>query len=154
MRRGQVALEFITTYGWALLMMLAMIGAISYFGVLRPDSVLPSRCTTGSEFSCSDFQIDGESDTLNLVLQQGIGKTIFPQAFSCNFNGVESTSGTWSEGATWSPKATNMFSCEFPGNTLSALRGEKIKIDFEVTYKRSPSGFDHLVEGELFTEVQ
>ena len=37
MRRGQAALEFLTTYGWAFLVILVMIGALAYFGVLDPE---------------------------------------------------------------------------------------------------------------------
>jgi uncharacterized protein (UPF0333 family) len=37
MRKGQAAMEFLMTYGWAILVVLAAIGALAYFGVLSPD---------------------------------------------------------------------------------------------------------------------
>ena len=36
MRKAQAALEFLTTYGWAFIVILIMIGALAYFGVLNP----------------------------------------------------------------------------------------------------------------------
>ena len=35
-RKGQVIIEFFFTYGWAILLVLACIGALAYFGVLDP----------------------------------------------------------------------------------------------------------------------
>lgn len=34
--KGQAAMEFLMTYGWAILVVLACIGALTYFGVLKP----------------------------------------------------------------------------------------------------------------------
>lgn len=42
-RRGQAAMEFLMTYGWAILVVLASVGALAYFGVLTPDTLLPER---------------------------------------------------------------------------------------------------------------
>lgn len=42
-KKGQAAMEFLMTYGWAILVVLAAIGALAYFGVLSPDNLLPER---------------------------------------------------------------------------------------------------------------
>ena len=47
-QKSQAALEFLTTYGWAFLIIILMIGTLSYFGVINP-KLLPERCTLGSE---------------------------------------------------------------------------------------------------------
>ena len=46
-KKSQAALEFLTTYGWAFLIILIMIGALSYFGILSPSKLLPNRCNFG-----------------------------------------------------------------------------------------------------------
>ena len=43
-KKGQAAMEFLMTYGWAILVVLVAIGALAYFGVLSPDKFLPERC--------------------------------------------------------------------------------------------------------------
>jgi len=43
MKKGQAAMEFLMTYGWAILVVLAAIGALAYFGVLSPNKLLPER---------------------------------------------------------------------------------------------------------------
>ncbi|HGJ67134.1 TPA: hypothetical protein ENS27_17370 [bacterium] len=45
MRKAQAALEFLMTYGWAIMVVLAAIGALAYFGVLSPSNFLPDQCT-------------------------------------------------------------------------------------------------------------
>ena len=42
-RKGQAAMEFLMTYGWAIIIVLAAIGALAYFGVLSPQKLLPDR---------------------------------------------------------------------------------------------------------------
>jgi len=43
-KRAQAAMEFLMTYGWAILVVLAAIGALAYFGVLSPGNLLPHKC--------------------------------------------------------------------------------------------------------------
>ena len=54
-KKSQAALEFIMTYGWAILVVLVAIGALAYFGVLSPDQFLPNRCTFPSGIACVDY---------------------------------------------------------------------------------------------------
>jgi hypothetical protein len=41
--RQEAFIEFLMTYGWAILVMIAGIGALWYFGVLSPDNLLPKN---------------------------------------------------------------------------------------------------------------
>ena len=45
MRKAQAAMEFLMTYGWAILVVLAAIAALAYFGVLSPSKMLPETAT-------------------------------------------------------------------------------------------------------------
>ncbi len=70
-KRGQAALEFLMTYGWAILVVLAAIGALAYFGVLSPDRFLPEKCTLPSGIACLDFRYTGTA--FELVIQNAQG---------------------------------------------------------------------------------
>jgi len=50
--KGQAALEFMMTYGWAIIVVLAAIGALSYFGVLNPSKFTPDTCLASAGFAC------------------------------------------------------------------------------------------------------
>lgn len=84
--RGQAALEFLMTYGWAILVVLAAIGALAYFGVLKPDAFLPEKCTMAPGLDCRDFLI--KSTTARLDFRNALGKDIQITALavgpSCN----------------------------------------------------------------------
>lgn len=82
-KRGQAALEFLTTYGWAFLVILVMISALGYFGILNPDRFLPERCNVGPEFACVEYAVfatpgSTSSDNANLlvILTNNIGQTL------------------------------------------------------------------------------
>ena len=40
-KSAQAAMEFLMTYGWAILVMLAAVGALAYFGVFDPERFVP-----------------------------------------------------------------------------------------------------------------
>ncbi len=154
--RGQAALEFLTTYGWAILIILVMIGTISYFGVLNPSKLLPSKCTVGSELTCVDYRIDSTAGQVSLILQQDVGQTIYLQRITCSY-GNDTSAPVDLKGAAWSPKDQMPIDCFSPakGNKYFAgLSGQKVKVLFDVVYKNSQAGFDHLVSGEVYTGVQ
>lgn len=75
-KRGQAALEFLMTYGWAILVVLVVIGALAYFGVLNPTNLVAERCTLQQGIGCEDFAVDGATDNLNLLLSNQRGEDI------------------------------------------------------------------------------
>jgi hypothetical protein len=70
--KGQAALEFMMTYGWAILVVLAAIGALSYFGVLDPSRFTPNTCMASSGFSCDGKPV-GATDNVIFTLSNGVG---------------------------------------------------------------------------------
>ena len=58
-RKGQGALEFLTTYGWAFLVVLVMIGALSSFGVFGDVGV--DKCVSGQGFTCESSLVTDET---------------------------------------------------------------------------------------------
>ncbi|MEK6947341.1 MAG: hypothetical protein AABX32_07080 [Nanoarchaeota archaeon] len=160
-KRAQAALEFLTTYGWAILVILVMIGTLAYFGILNPSKVLPNRCTFGAEFQCQDYQISATANTLRLRLKNGVGEPISISAITLG-----------SEGST-------QYACPGPGNTPalpfsftsgtvqdfvfngcnSALAGlvasEKGKVFLTIAYNTLVSGsaYSRQVKGEVYVGV-
>jgi hypothetical protein len=51
-KQAQAAMEFLMTYGWALLVVLVAIGALAYFGVFSPQTFLPGQCVFFPGVSC------------------------------------------------------------------------------------------------------
>ena len=71
-RKSQAAMEFLMTYGWAILVVLVAIGALAYFGVLSPDRFLPAKCQLPAGIACTDFKVSSSSG-VTIVLRNGLG---------------------------------------------------------------------------------
>jgi len=67
-KKAQAAMEFLMTYGWAILVVLVAIGALAYFGVLSPDKMLPEKCiiSSGSGLFCDKFSIGTNFITIKI----------------------------------------------------------------------------------------
>ena len=46
-KKSQAAMEFLMTYGWALLIVIIVIAALVFFGLLNPDNLLPDKADLG-----------------------------------------------------------------------------------------------------------
>ena len=159
--KSQAALEFLTTYGWAFLVIIIMIGTLAYFGILNPSKILPNRCSFGSEFQCIDYQISATANTLRLRLKNDVGEPISVTAITIS-----------SEGST-------AFACPGPGNTpvlpyiwptgtptdflfntcnsagAGFITGDKGKVLITVRYNTVASGSNYAkdVKGEILSTV-
>lgn len=71
-KKGQAALEFLMTYGWAILVVLAAIGALAYFGVLNPAKFAPETCMATSGWGCQGKAVV-DSTTLVVTVANGLG---------------------------------------------------------------------------------
>jgi len=148
-RKGQAAMEFLMTYGWAILVVLVAIGALVYFGVLSPSKFLPDTCSVGQGFACDDFKVD--ATTVQLIVVNNIGDDLSAVTVAisgCTASAEANGDDTWNDGATLGGA---------DGITLSACTngaaGASFKKDVTVTYTGS-SGISHTVVGTIVTEVE
>ncbi|MBS3137892.1 hypothetical protein J4232_05645 [Candidatus Woesearchaeota archaeon] len=170
-KRAQGALEFLMTYGWAFLVILIMIGALAYFGVLNPTKFLPDRCNFGTELSCKKGEFVVKAATTDTILAKltnqfgtsikvygakvttdiadGLGNCTFKlddKAVEDNAN----KSVVWKDGESRTLKV----SCGAGDTALTA--GDKIKLGIEFKWfpASSSKDFAKTMSGELFTGVQ
>ncbi|MBS3097209.1 hypothetical protein J4209_00270 [Candidatus Woesearchaeota archaeon] len=73
-KKAQAAMEFLMTYGWAILVVIAAVAALAYFGVLSPDKFLPTKCTLAPGLACIGHKVEASQATL--VLSNGMGKDL------------------------------------------------------------------------------
>ena len=154
-KKCQAALEFLTTYGWAFLVIIIMIGTLAYFGILSPGKLLPSRCNFGSEFQCIDYQISATGGTFKLRLKNGIGEAIDVTSMGVSTESAEAYSCTNPENPTsWkSGNITDFTWTVCTGGGITA--GEKAKVLVTIRYNTVSSGSSYAkdVKGEVFSNV-
>ncbi|HLD12893.1 MAG TPA: hypothetical protein VJB87_04855 [Candidatus Nanoarchaeia archaeon] len=148
-KRGQAALEFLMTYGWAILIVLIAIGALAYFGVLNPQRLLPKSCTVVPGISCDDFIVTA-GGTGTVILRNGGAKAL--NSWKLN---VETVAGTctaigWS-GTDW--PTGEQLSCAFTGLT-SGVKGDGYSEDLIFNYTDKGSTIAHSVRGQIATRYE
>lgn len=166
--KGQAAFEFLTTYGWAFLVILIMVGTLAYFGILNPSEVLPNRCTMGAEFQCLDYQVSATQNTFRLRLKNGAGESItLLSATSIDLSSESTTdySCTLSQmdGAalpifpyTWAPGAIHDFLWNNCNSAPAGMvAGNKGKVLIKLNYYTTASGPNYAkdIKGQVFTSV-
>lgn len=82
-KKAQAALEFLMTYGWAILVVLAAIGALAYFGVLSPSNFLPDQCTATSGIGCLGKPSISNTAVI-FTVTNGLGQTVLAENWSTN----------------------------------------------------------------------
>jgi hypothetical protein len=78
-RKAQAALEFLMTYGWAFMVILIMIAALAYFGVLNPDRILPDRATVPHPFQHMSGELriaKSDTNTFGVGMMNSFGRPI------------------------------------------------------------------------------
>ena len=67
-KKGQAAMEFLMTYGWAILAAIVVIGALAYFGVFNTGIFVPQKCQLDNQLSCSkNFVVQESSITIGIT---------------------------------------------------------------------------------------
>jgi hypothetical protein len=152
--KSQAALEFLTTYGWAFLVILIMIGTLAYFGILSPGNILPNRCTFGAEFQCLDYQLS--ETTVRIRLKNSVSEPI--DVSTMNFSSEAISSFTCSTPPTLpqSWKSGDIKELLWSGCSGGGLvQGQKGKLGINVRYNSVSSGSNYAkdVKGEIYTSV-
>ncbi len=172
-RKGQAALEFLTTYGWAFLVILIMIGALAYFGVLNPKKFVPDTCTFGSMFVCDDHVLDSNSLTIKMKSNMPENFAITSMSITDLNTGssydVTDFTALQNDAAPCTKVAGNLTDCPVGGtatwvfDTDSAsgfpstyTQGEKEKFKVDITYHYTKSGpsFSKTTGGDIVATVQ
>lgn len=88
MKKAQSALEYLTTYGWALLAIIGVIGIMTYTGVGDITSQIPTRCDLGTTIACNSAYglIDGR---YAFEITNNEESVINITSYVCTFPGIE-----------------------------------------------------------------
>lgn len=121
-KRCQAAVEFLMTYGWAILIVLIVLGILSYTGVFK-DKFLPQKCVIQPGIHCDDFRI--KEDAVTLVLKNVQGRSMTVESIE-----VEHCTGTISE----SSILENDAEAEFIIDGCSNIANEKFDGEAIITY--------------------
>jgi hypothetical protein len=161
--KGQAALEFLTTYAWAFIVILTTIGALYYFGIFDIEKFVPEKCTFPPQFVCADFSMG--RGRVSLLMTNTLGESInitsaeitddFETPLSCDFfldsdliPANENPGYRWNSG---SIAHINFTSCV----GASLISGERADTRVRIVYNAisSPSKTPHTIQGRVSGSV-
>ena len=142
--KAQAALEFLMTYGWAILVVLVAIGALAYFGVLSPERFLPSKCTLPAGIACTDFLIDGTTNTITVALRNGLGYDLIDVSIAAGPCG-QGLTNTLNNGE------QKIFTTGACSPVLAG--GSKLNYELQLKYTNADSLLTHVVNGTITGRV-
>lgn len=130
-KKAQAALEYLTTYGWALLALLAIIASLSYFGFNDIQNEIPSSCVFGSDFACNSY-VGVDNGSFGFALKNMQRTTINVTGVKCSWYDVE-----WSQ--SFNPTSiavgnTGVFYCNSSMAPDSIADSGKVKYDATVYF--------------------
>ncbi len=157
-KKGQAAMEFV----------LVVIGALAYFGILNPNTLLPEKCQVQMGLNCKDHLVTSPSGVgkILMTLENGRGTDIkivsinattgtFGGSVSCNFSSP--TPELLRNGASHSfeltgtpPGSKCLIPVEYAGSNTKA----KWDVEIEWYSVASSSDYTHTASGELMAIVE
>jgi len=168
-KKGQAALEFLTTYGWAFLVIIVAVAGLSYFGVFDFSSKIPDSCNTGMMLQCgSSYAISSTDSKVSLSLKNNENQKItidsikirektLTSTYDCNVLATSITV-TGSGASTDSIPAGNTADvvATLPGSDtcgIDANKGNKKTFTIQINYKIGTSTIVSSTTGEISTRV-
>ena len=142
LNKGQIALEFLVNYGWAILIVIVVIAALSYMGVFNPILAIPNHCIMPMGISCLDYKVS--SNDIEVSVKNSFGYDLSGLTVAAAGCGTSNTVARLDPGQ----QAKFIIPC------TSALAGTKYAGRLNLTYTKSDTGVSHNGLGEITTRIQ
>jgi hypothetical protein len=139
-KKGQAAVELLTMYGWAVVALVILIGALFYFDVFNAKRFKSEKCESGSQIECMGAYTNDQGNVyVALKSNYEVGVVIVEMKVNAINLGIwNETTGFFDPlPALILPGKTYNFG---KTNTLGALtKGSKYEADIVFTFKRNSS---------------
>ncbi len=154
-RKGQAAMEFLMTYGWAILAAVIVIGVLASFGVFSSSNYIPTQCTLSAPFGCDGNQVaavdllpnPGTGGNIQLVLRNGGGQTY-------NITDITITGcGSYTTPFTMVDQNVTLVTVDCT-TLLNGRSGEKFTGDVTLTYFTTGGVLDQRSSGSVTVEIE
>jgi hypothetical protein len=151
-RKAQSAVEYLTTYSWAIIIIAITLGALYALGLFSPSSFISNQCIFPADFGClNDFFYANGIVFLNI--EQATDSPINVTAIGCNASGLASNM-TLFQGANqmYIPIGSNSTfsaSCYANGSVYTSQPGSLYRGYVVLNYTSLQTGFQHVLIGRI-----
>ncbi len=148
--RLQSALEYLSTYGWMIMLVAVALAALYEFGIFGNN---PIYCTLNSNLACTNYVIQPDG-TLTLTILQTTGNPINITAFSCTANATPTFTTIQSGEIQSGHSATLTEQCyDSKNNAFSGPTGSVYRGNIALRYANYLTEYPTLVYGAISVKV-
>jgi len=155
-KKGQSAIEYMTTYGWAVLLILVVGMVLWQMGAFTPPST-PPGCRGFSSITVLDHSASYDADKMYVVItnEAGTKLTIAQNGIRMNVADAacSSTGAPGAEMDNFRPGQSVMvnLTCDIQSNYG---RGEYYRAHINITYTNPSSGMSHKSAGQCWGSIE
>jgi hypothetical protein len=162
MKKAQAAMEYLLTYGLAILAVVLIISALIYFDVLNPKQFLPKRCQLQDPLQCAGAQVKSDG-TINIAAINGQSGRIEVTDGEATIEETDETVSLTnilgdrvvnSCGQNGGPNHQFTIGEDFVASGLDNYVGEKVTLNVEISYIDADTGFTHDAKGKIVATVE
>jgi hypothetical protein len=147
MRKGQAGLDFLMTYGWALLLIVLVVGALFALGIFDIGSFTGSRASGFSQVGVTGWSL-APNGTLSIKFRNQVGSPINVTAVNSTYASTTVNYGTQvniANGQQSGSVNVGAFGTQSPGSSYS--------VSVKITYMDLNTGFNYTDAGTLTGKV-
>ena len=127
--RAQSAMEYLMTYGWAILIIAVVLGALFSLGVFNSSSLMGTTCIPLSGYYCANPVLTGNVLTLTIgqatgTSYSGVTAYIVPSGSTLSSSDPSNSIGTLNSGQTVTVTFSSTSTVTLPSSLGSAFTGQ------------------------------
>jgi hypothetical protein len=148
----QSAMEYLMTYGWAILIIAVVLTVLFSLGVFSGANLLPSTCIASSGYMCQTLFFKQTTGALTFTFGQSTGtnwasaKIYFVPSGSSYTGGVASASPSMTITNGLNSGATNSVTISIPGSTNANTLGSSLTGSLYLNYTITSGGTTYVAQ--------
>ena len=165
MKRAQAAMEFLMTYGWAILVVVGVIATLAYLGIFDSTAVITDTCSTDAGFSCTEWKAFSDGNVFFVIHNnQGVPLESVVISLADSSAGIcahaNSAATIGNQNHTWQfrdvPNSGRFGNTTFGWNCSGYYQKsstDRVNAIFEINYTRAGEQFSHTATGQARIRV-
>jgi len=149
-KKAQAAMEFLMTYGWAILVVLIVIGVFWQLGVFN-NLLVSEKCVIGGGWlNCKDYLVEG--DKITLQVQNAVGTDLEVSLVNVSSSALVSPCYNDTNHIIRGSESADIFAdgCTY----LPNIGNQRNKYSITITYRQLDAQYNKTLLGELTASKQ
>lgn len=150
MKKGQASLEYLSTYVYAGLVLVVIVGALGYFNAFDADTYTKESCESGTQLVCKDAYVDTDGN-IRIMLGNELPRDIDILDYTITYNNIKKEKDPGIGTQTVNEKTD--VTLEIP-TTYTFLKDQKETFTYSIQYQPVESLRTYTIQGRATTQVR